>query len=106
MTGPTNKFVDSVDTMHIVGELRNDGTRTLNVYQMVATTYGLNNQTLGLDYATLPDTISPGQSASFEFLVARYNYCRRFGSHKFFMLYLTTSSSKLFFNKVTNNHTD
>jgi hypothetical protein len=70
MTGPTNKFVDSVGTMHIVGELRNDATRTLNVYQIVATMYGLNNQTLGLDNATpTPDTLSPGQSGSFEFFV-------------------------------------
>ncbi|MFL6507644.1 MAG: hypothetical protein ACJ704_06865 [Nitrososphaeraceae archaeon] len=29
MTGATSKFVDSTGTMHIVGELRNDGTKTL-----------------------------------------------------------------------------
>jgi hypothetical protein len=70
MTGPTNKFVDSVGTLHIVGELRNDATRTLATNQIVATIYGLNNQTLGLDYATpTPDTLSPGQSGSFELLV-------------------------------------
>ena len=70
MTSATNKFVDSIGTMHIVGELRNDAAKTLNVNQMVATIYGLNNQTLGLDYATpVPTTLSPGQSASFEFLV-------------------------------------
>jgi hypothetical protein len=70
MTSATNKFVDSIGTMHIVGELRNDGTKTLNVNQMVATIYGLNNQTLGLDRATpTPATLSPGQSASFEFFV-------------------------------------
>jgi hypothetical protein len=56
--------------MHIVGELRNDGTKILNVYQMVATIYGPNNQTLGLDYANpIPAVLSPGQSGSFEFLV-------------------------------------
>jgi hypothetical protein len=70
MTSATNKFVDSTGTMHIVGELRNDGTKALNVIQMVATIYGLNNQTLGLDRKTpTPTTLSPGQSASFEFLV-------------------------------------
>jgi hypothetical protein len=70
MTGPTNKFVDSSGTLHIVGELRNDAVKTLNVNQMVATIYGLNNQTLGIDYANpIPAAISPGQSASFEFLV-------------------------------------
>jgi hypothetical protein len=70
MTSATNKFVDSTGTMHIVGELRNDGTKTLNVIQMVATIYGLNNQTLGLDRETpTPTTLSPGQSASFEFFV-------------------------------------
>ncbi|MFL6325964.1 MAG: hypothetical protein ACJ71I_00585 [Nitrososphaeraceae archaeon] len=47
MTGATSKFVDSTGTMHIVGELRNDGTKTLDVIQMVATIYGLNNKTLG-----------------------------------------------------------
>ena len=37
---------------------------------MVATIYGLNNQTLGLDYATpVPAALSPRQSASFEFFV-------------------------------------
>jgi len=56
--------------MHIVGELRNAGTKTLNVNQMVATIYGPNNQTLGLDYANpIPKVLSSGQSASFEFLV-------------------------------------
>jgi hypothetical protein len=70
MTNATNKFVDSVGTLHIVGELRNDATRALTANQIVATIYGLNNQTLGLDYATpTPDTLSPGQSGSFEFLV-------------------------------------
>ncbi|MFL6412839.1 MAG: FxLYD domain-containing protein [Nitrososphaeraceae archaeon] len=70
MTSATNKFVVSTGTMHIVGELRNDGTKTLNVNQMVASIYGLNNQTLGLDRATpTPATLSPGQSASFEFFV-------------------------------------
>jgi hypothetical protein len=70
MTSATNKFVDSTGTMHIVGELRNDGTKALNVIQMVATIYGLNNQTLGLDRETpTPTTLSPGQSASFEFFV-------------------------------------
>jgi hypothetical protein len=70
MTSATNKFVDSSGTLHIVGELRNDAIKTLNVNQMVATIYGLNNQTLGLDYATpVPAALSPGQSASFEFFV-------------------------------------
>ena len=52
ISGPTNKFVDSIGAMHIVGELRNDGTKTLNVGQIVATIYGPSNRTLGLDYAT------------------------------------------------------
>jgi hypothetical protein len=70
MTGSTNKFVDNVSTLHIVGELRNDATRTLNIYQIVATIYGPNNQTLGLDNATpTPESLSPGQSGSFEFFV-------------------------------------
>ena len=70
MTSATNKFVDSGGTMHIVGEVRNDAAKTLNVNQMVATIYGLNNQTIGLDYANpIPKILSPGQSASFEFLV-------------------------------------
>ena len=70
MTGPTNKFVDSLGAMHIVGELRNDASKTLHIYQIVATMYGLNNRTLGLDTTTpTPDTLSPGQSASFEFFV-------------------------------------
>jgi len=50
ISGPTNKFVDSA--MHIVSELRNDGTKTLNVGQIVATIYGPSNRTLGLDYGT------------------------------------------------------
>jgi hypothetical protein len=55
ISGPTNKFVDSIGAMHIVGELRNDGTKTLNVGQIVATIYGL-------DYATpTPATLSPGK---------------------------------------------
>ena len=70
MAGPTNRFVDSGGMLHIVGELRNDGTKTANVNQMVATLYGPNNQTLGLDYANpIPAMLSPGQSASFELLV-------------------------------------
>ena len=70
MTGPTNKFVDSLGAMHIVGELRNDASKNLHIYQIVATIYGLNNRTLGLDTTTpTPDTLSPGQSASFEFFV-------------------------------------
>jgi hypothetical protein len=70
ISGPTNKFVDSIGAMHIVGELRNDGTKTLNVGQIVATIYGPSNRTLGLDYATpTPATLSPGQSGSFEFFV-------------------------------------
>jgi hypothetical protein len=70
MTGATNKCVDSTGTMHIVGELRNDGTKALDVIQMVATIYGLNNKTLGLERETpTPATLSPGQIASFEFFV-------------------------------------
>ena len=76
MTGPTNKFFDSVGTLHIVGELRNDATRTLTVKQIVAIIYGLSNQTLGLDYATpTPDSLSPGQSGSFELLVGTSSDC-------------------------------
>ena len=56
----SNKFVDSIGAMHIVGELKNDGTKTLNVGQIVATIYGPSNRTLGLDYATpTPATLSP-----------------------------------------------
>ena len=70
MSGPTNRFVDDGGTLHIVGELRNDGIRTVNVFHMVATLYGPNNKTLGLDYANpTPALLSPGQNASFELFV-------------------------------------
>ena len=54
MTSPTNKFVDSIGAMHIVGELRNEGTETLNVGQIVATIYGLSTEHLGWIMQLLP----------------------------------------------------
>jgi hypothetical protein len=56
--------------MHIVGEIRNNGTATATVSSITASIYGANNQILGLDYSNAtPSTISPGQSASFDFIV-------------------------------------
>jgi hypothetical protein len=56
--------------MHIVGEITNNGSATATVSSLVATIYRANNQILGLDYspATL-STISPKQSAAFDFIV-------------------------------------
>lgn len=61
MSRPTSKFVIYAH------RTRNNANKTRGVYQIVATVYGLNNQTLGLDNATpTPDTLSLGQSGSFE----------------------------------------
>lgn len=68
--GATNKYLDSSGAMHIVGEITNNGTTTATVFSMTASIYGANNQILGIDYSSpTPPTISPGQSASFDFIV-------------------------------------
>jgi hypothetical protein len=67
--GSTTKHIDSSGTLHIIGEITNNGSADANVGSMSATIYGVNKQVLAIEYgAPQPSTISPGQSATFEIL--------------------------------------
>jgi hypothetical protein len=67
--GSTTKHIDSSGTLHIIGEITNNGSTDANVGSMSATIYGTNKQVLAIEYgAPQPTTISPGQSSTFEIL--------------------------------------
>jgi hypothetical protein len=57
--------------MNINGEFQNSGAQSLDFVKATATFYEMNNQVIGSDFTyTKPDTLEPGQTASFK-LTAR-----------------------------------
>lgn len=66
----TNGYVDSIGTMHLVGELFNRGQELAKFVEVIASLYNPSGQIAGTNSAyTNPSTITPGMSAPFEIMI-------------------------------------
>jgi hypothetical protein len=60
---------DSLDWLHIVGEVENTGMTTLKYVKVIATIYDKDGTVIGTDYTyTQPSTLEPRQTAPFEII--------------------------------------
>ena len=60
---------DSLDWLHIVGEVKNTGMTTLKYVKVIATLYDEDDTVIGTDFTyTQPSTLEPGQTAPFEII--------------------------------------
>jgi hypothetical protein len=73
LAAPTKKFIDSVGTLHIVGQIKNISTKSLHITAMTAKV-SASGTVLGVA-ATLPTPkdITAGQSSAFEFVIGGIN---------------------------------
>jgi len=81
----TNGYVDSIGTMHIVGELLNRGQEPAKFVKVTASLYNPSGQIVDTQLTyTDPSTIMPGMSAPFDLMILKDTF-----SHN------TVSSAKL-----------
>jgi hypothetical protein len=60
------------DYFHIVGEVQNTGSEEKEFVEVIATLYDDENNVIGTDNTfTRPSTISPEESAPFEFMIGQ-----------------------------------
>ena len=66
-----NNYVDSIGTLHIVGEVINESYQAISYVRITATFYDSNNSVIGTDYTfTSPSTLQPGQRAPFDLTIS------------------------------------
>lgn len=66
-----NNYVDSIGTLHIVGEVINESYQPVRYVRITATFYDSNNSVIGTDYTfTSPSTLQPGQRAPFDLTIS------------------------------------
>jgi hypothetical protein len=66
-----NNYVDSIGTLHIVGEVINESYQPVRYVRITATFYDVNNSVIGTDYTfTSPSTLQPGQRAPFDLTIS------------------------------------
>ena len=66
-----NNYVDSIGTLHIVGEVINESYQAVSYVRITATFYDSNNSVIGTDYTfTSPSTLQPGQRAPFDLTIS------------------------------------
>jgi hypothetical protein len=66
-----NNYVDSIGTLHIVGEVINESYQPVSYVRITATFYDANNSVIGTDYTfTSPSTLQPGQRAPFDLTIS------------------------------------
>ncbi|CAN5240522.1 hypothetical protein BH18THE2_BH18THE2_41480 [soil metagenome] len=67
-----NNYVDSIGTLHIVGEVINESYQPARYVRITATFYDANNSVIGTDYTfTSPSTLQPGQRAPFDLTISQ-----------------------------------
>ena len=66
-----NNYVDSIGTLHIVGEVINESYQPARYIRITATFYDANNSVIGTDFTfTSPSTLQPGQRAPFDLTIS------------------------------------
>jgi hypothetical protein len=66
-----NNYVDSIGTLHIVGEVINESYQPVSYVRITATFYDANNSVIGTDYTyTSPSTLQSGQRAPFDLTIS------------------------------------
>ena len=66
-----NNYIDSIGTLHIVGEVINESYQPVSYVRITATFYDSNNSVIGTDYTfTSPSTLQPGQRAPFDLTIS------------------------------------
>ena len=66
-----NNYVDSIGTLHIVGEVINESYQPARFIRITATFYDANNSVIGTDFTfTSPSTLQPGQGAPFDLTIS------------------------------------
>lgn len=66
-----NSFMDSIENMHVVGEVKNASPTIAEFVKVVATFYDVNNSVVATDFTyTNPSAIPAGNTAPFELIVS------------------------------------
>jgi S1-C subfamily serine protease len=69
-----SQYVDDIDFLHIVGEVKNTSGRRLEYVEIVATFYDKRGRVLATDFTyTSPESLRGGQTAPFEFVLEEGN---------------------------------
>jgi hypothetical protein len=71
----STSYFDSSDAYHVVGEIRNQYAEQRTFVKAFVTMYDAQGKVIGVDYTyTNPDTLNPGQTASFDTDVYFWKY--------------------------------
>ena len=66
----TNVYTSSTGTIHFVGTVTNNSSKTYKYVQPLIALYGAGNNVVRVDFTfTKPDTLAPGQTGTFDLLV-------------------------------------
>ncbi len=69
-----SQYVDDIDFLHIVGEVKNTSSRRLEYVEIVATFYDKRDRVIAMDFTyTSPESLRAGQTAPFEFVLEEGN---------------------------------
>ncbi len=69
-----SQYVDDIDFLHIVGEVKNTSSRRLEYVEIVATFYDKRDRVIATDFTyTSPESLRAGQTAPFEFVLEEGN---------------------------------
>ncbi|CAN5191796.1 hypothetical protein BH18THE2_BH18THE2_43400 [soil metagenome] len=63
--------MNSIGTLHIVGEVINESYQPMSFVKIIATFYDANNSVIGTDFTyTNPSTLQPGKRAPFDMIIS------------------------------------
>lgn len=66
-----NSFTDSIDYLHVVGEVKNNSPSDATFVKVIGTFYNSNGQVVATDYTyTNPSDIAAGDKAPFEIILS------------------------------------
>jgi hypothetical protein len=88
----TSTFISSIGTLHVVGEVQNNGAHSLKYVEIVGTFYDQSHTMIGTDYTfTLLDTLMPGDKSPFDLLETDTALAAQIKSYSLTTTYLTTT---------------
>jgi hypothetical protein len=65
-----NSFIDSIGSLHVVGEVQNNTPNPANFVKVTGTFYSKGNEVVATDFTyTSPRDIAPGDKAPFEIIL-------------------------------------
>jgi hypothetical protein len=67
----SNQYIDSIDFLHVVGEVQNNSPSALEFVQVIGTFYDSSGQVVGTSFTyTTPSTLNPSARAPFHILLS------------------------------------